>query len=270
MKTTLDKEKIILEVCYECNNQMKQLCEENKSLNISANRDTYLWGLKSLMEDCGVQFDSNFNPLIKASIQNKHKNYYVYFKNVLSFINGYEPSIQRNLNESMDKSSNIQRFRRDLMRVIAALEKQDDFEKYNDNILKLKTSLNQPLSVNGFNVIGNRLVLDDIENFYGNKIKGENLLNIVYNKNQKCLYYVIKEGFVTYDIKTDEFFFTKLNQCNFEKLKTYLGVNNLLKIYQNVSALNLKFEDNLYKDRLAEKLHEQYLKSQETVVYNSF
>lgn len=286
-----DKEQLIIGTIINCNTVIKSF---DKKLFESNNFDLYqsnMLNLYSAIIEKPVTSLLN-ESVLKESLKiltpelqlNQRKNYYAYFQQVQKFLDIYEPNIQQSLNESFDTKNvtnplilNITTFNNELKNIIQKLEKQNDFENYTDNILKIKTSLNQPLNVCGYN-ISNNLALQSELNMFS---VFQELKSIYFNKNNKQLYFVVNSTIapstlIVYDISTDlldtykntnnetfESFDFSMN-C-LEDLKASLGVNVIYEIYKDFKTLKLEFKDNLYKDNLRWQYKQQLEKNNSIV-----
>lgn len=198
----------------------------------------------------------------------KTGNLYSYYNKVSKFLNTFEVPLQ----ESLDSLSNVQQairdFKIDLKTIINKLEKQDSFDNYTDNILKIKILSKQSLTVCGFDIINNLALMSELSVKFG--LSNNNLLALVYNKYDKELLFIgyNTSNVVKYNIKTDElekkefenksFKFNPINYL--QELKQLTGINNLFEIYVSINALSLKYTDNVYQDKANTELLKQFYK----------
>lgn len=264
IKSVQDKEALIIGTVVACNDVLSHFLNENK--NFKKNRfvqlyesklhDIYKYNLKGLFEDFSIELPN--------AIENTRNNYYSYFNKVYSFLNGYELSIQKTLNESLNVSEtnvknpfqiNIETFKTTLKSIINKLEKQDDITNYGQQTISIKTFAKQPLFITGYNICNNIALMKELQEKFG--ITHENLMAIVYDRSNKTLIFipVNSRSVITYsilqdDLKVENNYLSKeLKSDNYlENLKLMKDNNTFIEIYINQNTLNFNFTDNLYND----------------------
>ena len=98
----LDKEQTIISTLLECNNEIRKVNKllNNKSLERKVN--LYHFNFGNLFSELNPLFENDNSISSQFSrITNTRDNYYSYFNKVRQFIDGYEPNIQKSLNESL-------------------------------------------------------------------------------------------------------------------------------------------------------------------------
>lgn len=266
----LDKEQTIIATLIDCNKQIQSLNESvlnNKSLEKKVNLYHYNFGsvYKQLNESISDQSQDDF-----VAIKNHRGNYYSYLKNVKNFIEGYEPEIQKSLNESLSIDEklnpnatqiNIFSFKNDLDKILKILEKQNDFDRLDSEIIKIKSFAKQPIMILGFDVCNNLGLKTELYNKF--KIQESDLIAICYEKSEHQLFFITSNIIVVYSVKNDLFDLYNIVNKNRQiseltlEPKTYLKVlkekiekNTLYELWVNVEKFELKFTDNLYFDNL--------------------
>lgn len=282
-----EKEQLIVGTIISCNKEIKRLLNtiDIKELKeIISKNNTYHFNMKSLLKDINPLFESFDNiPDDMVYVKNERGNYYAYFQKVYDFLDGYEPTVQAILNESLDidatgniiqAKSNILTFKDDLKLIIKQLEDKNDITKLSKEVIKIKTLAKRPIFVYGYDICNNLELQQELFNKF--QLKNSDLIAIAYNISDKQLYFIPKNlmGTVCYDLKSD--IIDYYNKINTDKLtnitvigSTYMNilkeqtqVNNIIEIYKNVSTLGLEFKDNLYFDGLRQS---QKQNSSETV-----
>jgi hypothetical protein len=195
-------------------------------------------------------------------------NVYVKLKKMLRYINSMDATVITGLNESLKPVKkkvpfkyDINGFKMELNDVLDRLKNQDDLKHLPADILKIKTSLQSSLSVFGTDLYN---IVDEIG------ARNPDMFAVVYNKSEHDLIIVSAQGgnvtfFEVYSITDDNFFNLVLSEKykNCQNLFTYISPNvhnylqilkdkighNLIVIYTDYNKLNLKFTDNIYKDR---------------------
>lgn len=266
-KSVQEKEELIVGTIIEANKQLQTFLNESKSfkknkfvkLYESKYADVIDYNMKSLFADVTNTniFNLNENNNFPSAFENKRKNYYSYFNKVYKFLNGYELNIQTSLNESLKTDVNstaidIKTFKNFLKNTIKSLEKQNDYQNYDTDILNIKTFAKQPIFVYGYDICNNIKNLSNEINLNIN-----NLIGIVYSEKDKQIWFVPKnsQSLIIYDIINDElktennFIKSNLDPKKYlEQLKTEKDIYNLFEIYTNQDLFDLKFTDNLYHD----------------------
>ena len=246
----------------------------NKDLRIYENNFKSLMNVINESEIQETSEIKSFNPHISI---NQPNNVYAYITKVISLCESYDKSLIHNLNESFDSSySNHSKDKHDISsyikymnRIKSYLKKQNDFDKFNNQIVSLKVSLHQPLSVYGMNVCSLSNTNNDVD-------------GIIFDKSNKIIIFV-KEGVSPwcYDISTDDYhtladtyseyinnneeseIINKLKPNNFITIiKEYIH-SNMIPLYVNIDKLGLKYSDNLYKDQAQKSAVQDKLKQQE-------
>lgn len=191
-------------------------------------------------------------------------NKYAYLTRVSDILNDFDTSVV-SLNESMNQDIHtsqeydIQKFKRYINKLVKELKSQNDFDRLDPDIIKIKQSLNASLYVKGLDV---NHIHHDLS-----KITQHHIISLVYDKSYDRIIIVFKEGGVSvYDINTDIFgsptnFYNdnnavdirgiNVNKIKLSEICIYLKSkihNNLISIYTDLDELGLKYSDNLYKD----------------------
>lgn len=277
--TTQDKEQIIVGTILYCNSVIQKLNEQyngqHKLRKLFETDTTYynMINLASKITGAGISMlNENVDTFIADNNfvkMNEHQNNYAYFKKVRSFLNGFETSIQQNLNESLviktptirplgggrlesenaqSQISNIDTFKKQLNKYIVELENNNDTDNYTSQVISVKIFLNKPLFVYGFNIANSLMFQQEICNKF-NKNSDE-LLMILFEKSEKYLMFIFKNDIITYSINDDEL--KKMNltfRIDTSNIICCIGDNisrNVLILYHKTS--DLKFTDNLYHD----------------------
>ncbi len=239
-------------------------------------------GLDNLNESINIDYLSySFGSTAPQSV-NIPCNHYAIFRKTLDFIKSNNNSVKFNLNESIkplnvvEKSSNsikkikadINLFESELTKLIDKLEKVNDFDKYDKDILKLKLSLNTPVKLFGFDVTK-----------YRDFIWKDNLFSLVLNLSTKQIYQTLNFGddkilidSQVYDIPTDDIINIavdeiilklneKLTKSNYILYMQQSLGGRFIEIYKDVNKLGFKYTDNLYKDNEQQNVLKQYNQS---------
>lgn len=251
----LNKQKEMTVVLFECVNRIN-LYESQKG---NKRKETALY--ESYIDSLYSQFQTmNESEEIISPIKiNNHNNIYAYLGKVVKFYESADKNIVHNLNESLKTINNKKNkydfdgFIQYVKDYITRLSKDNDFDNLNKKVIKIKASLNRPISVYGFPV---------------NKFEDVNIQEIILDKTYKYIIVVTKDRIFGYDINNDEYtllldfykdkvyeddlVFISQNITN-NKVKLYdLLVNtihrNFMKVYVQPKSLGLKYTDNLYKD----------------------
>ena len=237
--------------------------------NRISNKDTRLFesNFKALYKDVNGLSSLNESRIPFTKDENKPNvvlnnptNVFAYLRKVVDICESYDETFVMNLNESFKVEDSevkdkydIPSYIKYLKRVINTLRKQDDFSKLNNQILSIKTSLNQPLRVYGMNVI--------------NTHPDDSIYGIIYDKSQKKLIFVSEKDITVYNIEDDSYStlvesypdlindadysqaVEKITPHNFSRIiKDYVH-NNMCTLYTDVRKLDLKYTDNMYKDQ---------------------
>ena len=279
--TLQDKEKVIIGTILSCNNEIRNFQKKcNVKLFEDSKLDKYHYKMLNLFSVVtGNLLNENINELISIDNfvkPNNRGNYYAYFQKVNNFLNGFEPEIQKSLNESITTLSSIpltrqtnnfnqngnpkflsiESFKTDLKTYIKKLESNNDFDKnISNDIMKIKIFSNRPIFVYGFDIINNFIFQKEIIDRF--KKNPNTIYSICYDKGAKRLLFVFDEV-IAYDIETDNLDLLKNIDPTYDNIKytdnNYFlvlkeSINKaLVEIYMNTSNQNIKFSDNLYKD----------------------
>lgn len=267
METIQDKEAIIVGTIINCNQVIKKFLNETSKkptkLFESHNNDIYNFTMKKLYSK--IAGDNTYPTYVEFSPRN---NYYAYFKKTQEFLNGYEPSLQNSLNESLVERTekpkiylDIYSFRQELKQLVEYLSKQNDLENYSSYIVNIKTFSKQPMFVNGYNICNNIALMNELQSSFG--ILQQDVIAVCFNKSTKQIYFVTNNTsrLVVYDIETDvlglynDISNPKIPKDNrvspknyLETLKRLTGYNTIIELYFNISSLNITYSDNLYRD----------------------
>lgn len=261
METKQQKELLIIGTLMECEHHL------DNGVHVSGLSKNLR---KMYSRSSGIPFENlneSFEQLSNAVEFPKSKNKYAYYSKVLDFLNGCDAPLM----ESIDIQNTIKSYKAKLRDIIDKLNKQNDFEKYSESIMKIKISIHQPIMVYGYDLITNFSLLQELSVNFG--LNSQNILAVVYDKYSEELLFVgfNSASIVKYSIKTDKLERkdvqgTKIvnfvpNQY-FSELKDLLGINDLHELYVNTSALSIEFTDNIYQD----KANSEYRKNIKTIV----
>ncbi len=268
------KEELIVGTILSCNNEIKKFSKLT-GLKESNKVSLYHFNMIQLFGQINPLFENNFEinniPDSSIYIKNKRDNFYSYFQKVNEFLDGYEPNIQKSLNENLniDESIvenplqiNIDTFKKDLKKIIDELSIKNDLDKIPKEILKIKLLAKKPIFIYGFDICNNIALQKELfENF---KLQITDLLSICFDKTNKQLLFVTTNTntIVCYDLEND--IFDLYNNVNKDskikseqlKSKNYLEIlkelihNNIIEIYINIDKFDLKYVNNLYSDEL--------------------
>lgn len=214
----------------------------------------------------------NFN---QVKINDFRKNKFAYLRKVNEYLNNTE-SLIKPLNESLNsiKSNNeinIDSFKNDLSLIINELEKNNDFNKLDllaPEILKIKLFANKPIMVYGFDIVNNYHLQTELKDNFGFNIL--EIISILFDKTNKRIMFVFNNQIICYDLYSNTFDYLKnilnedTNYLNGLDKTNYLSIigeeinRNIIELFFNKTNLELKFQDNLFKDNsktneLAEK-----------------
>ena len=259
--TRQTSESIIIGTILACNQKLY----ENQNLKRSKKYSKIFTDLYTISNGMQSLNESEIIRTVNAVEFPKTGNLYAYYQKVNTFLDSFEIPLQESLDSLSSVQKSIRNFKLDLKVVIDKLDKQDSFDNYTDNILKVKILSKKPLLVCGYNLINNLALMQELSVKF--KLTNQNLLAIVYNKYDKELLFVgyDSKSIIRYDIKTDELVQKeieqniKFNPTNYLKeLKEITGVNNMFELWVNIQALSLKYCDNLYLDAANTELHRNY------------
>lgn len=251
----LNKQKEMTIVLFECVNRIN-LYESEKG---NQRKETALY--ESYIDSMYSQFQAiNESEEIVSPIKvNNHKNIYAYLNKVVKFYESADKTVVHNLNESLKTINNKKNkydfdgFIQYVKDYISRISNDNDFDKLDKKVIKIKASLNKPISVCGFPV---------------NSFDDNDIQEIIFDKTYKYIIIVTKDRISGYDINNDEYtllldfykdkiydddlVFLSQNITN-NKVKLFdLLVNtihrNFMKVYVQPKSLGLKYTDNLYKD----------------------
>lgn len=257
METKQQKELLIIGTLMECDRNLGNVSGLSKNL------------CKMYSRSSGIPFknlNESSEQLPNAVEFPKSKNRYAYYSKVLDFLNGCDAPLM----ESIDIQNTIKSYKAKLRDIIDKLNKQNDFEKYSESIMKIKISIHQTIMVYGYDLMTNFSLLQDLSVNFG--LNSQNILAVVYDKYSEELLFIgfNSASIVKYSIKTD-----KLERKDFQKktinfapnqyfseLKDLLGINDLHELYVNTSVLSIEFTDNIYQD----KANSEYRKNIKTIV----
>ncbi len=268
-----EKEQLIVGTILPCNNEIKKISQIMPKLNENLTRhNIYNFNMKQLFTEINPLMENvNIIPDNSVYVKNTRGNFFAYFQKVYDFLDGFEPNIQRTLNESflVDQQMvnnpiqlNITTFKEDLKLIINDLAKKDDIVNLSPEILKIKTLANQPIFIYGYDICNNISLKKEL--FEKFKITTDNLLAICFDKSNKQLLFVTNNThtMVVYDLKTDSFdLYSKLEEIPnknltiknyFETLKELIH-NNIVNIYVNINEFKFKMTDNLFFDTLRQQ-----------------
>lgn len=277
------KEQIIVGTIINANNVIRKMHEAHIIGDKNNVTNIYHYNMIQLFESITDNEQiTNINDIIDINIPEKYKinlkreNYYAYFKKVNNFLNGFELNIQQTLNESLsinntdNKNIDIFNFKDEVNKIIKELEATNDFEKYSDEILHIKSFIKSPLYVCGFNLSNNLIIQQELfDRFSINQ-----LMAICYDKSNKRLLFIPNgvnaNQIICYDIINDLLdYYTEIEQKNtvtavklepktyLKTIKNLLSNNNIFELYFNVTVLNVTFTDNIYFDKMRKQMNQQ-------------
>lgn len=276
------KEQLIIGTILSCNDEIKKL---EKLTNLQESKcNLYHFNMRQLLNDV----NSELTPLFESSknvpdefnyVKNSRGNFYAYFQKVDNFLDGYEPNIQKVLNESLMVDEvkvdnpiqvNISTFKKELKSLISELTKKNDIQNLSPEVLKIKTLVKKPIFIYGFDICNNLLIQKELFDKFNFSMA--NAIAVIYDKSNKQLLFIPNTNtfeIICYDISLDLLdYYNVINsdaQINNFKLDvaTYMTTlkenihNNLLSIYINIELRALKFTDNLYQDQSRVKYVEE-------------
>lgn len=271
-----EKEQLIIGTIIDCNSEISKLSGVIKNVSLMEKNNLYHFNMvqlyKSLNESDTTfgDFDTKLN--VPVYTQNLRNNYYAYFQKVHKFLDGFEPNMQRNLNEGLQtysddiSSIDIYSFKEDLKNIIKELESKNELENLSEQIYKIKTFAGRPIFVYGYDICNNVALRKEL--FESFKIDHTNLMSVCFDKSNKQILFIQKNSLniVCYDLKTDTLdYYNKVNTGDttiepikgilfdgpkyLQQLKELIH-NNIVELYINQNILELKFEDNLYFDKI--------------------
>ena len=287
MQSIQNKEQLIVGTIISCNNEIKSFINDfgnisniGKSVkNLMENQkfSMYHFNMMNLYSEITdipfMELNENYDKFVSPNnyIANSRKNYFSYFTKVHEFLTGYEISVQKSLNESLNIEYNnspdslqidIYSFKNDLKKIIEKLILSNDLENLPLNILKIKTFAKMPILIYGYDICNNLSLNIELKEKFG--ILQNDIISICFDKtNKQLLFLTINTSkIICYDLKQDIFDFynvvnknspIKLNinlnpPKHLKTLKELLDNSNIFELYVKLEILNLKFTDNLYKD----------------------
>jgi hypothetical protein len=236
---------------------------------------TKLWESAAGIKHSGTMHNNSI-PTLKVFRNNR----YAYFREVSSLLlehSDNDPEGMKLLNESIvslagDSSYDFEKFREDLLDCIRELESVDDFSKYDTclpEILRIKILARKPLYVLGFDVINSPVLRDELKNSFGIDIM--QAFGTMWDRTNKQLLFPFKGRLVAYDVASNRLgdynevnsekvidpftgeklqcrYIDKLTIQNYRKLICDEVNQNMVQIWFNFDAMDVKFTDNLYGD----------------------
>lgn len=174
-------------------------------------------------------------------------NKYAYLQSVNNYIDNVRQELILPLNENHE----IDVFKTDLIEALKSLQNIDDYTKLDNldsTIMKTKLFSRQPINILGYNIM-NVLERND------KKLFGE-IFSIIYDPENKCLYFVIEGNFAKYDITTNIYTTNNPNQnlkiSNYKQFFKQLYSPNIIEIFKDprktVPKLGDGFTDNIFSD----------------------
>lgn len=298
--TIFDKEQKIIGTVIACNHEITKLINDNsakisyelKNLFENDKNKLYHYNFINLYSNIidipYVNLFENFKTYSDRNnlITNSRNNYYSYFNKVYDFLGGYEPNIQKKLNENFDVGKNnpnnlllnLTTFKNDLKNIILKLSEIDEFENVSKEILRIKTFAKKPIFVYGYDICNNMALNVELQKTFG--ISTNDLLAICFNKSYKQLIFVVSNSnnLIVYDLKTDNFdLYNNVNKENpisisknfdsnnyLEEIKKLTEINNIFEIYLNTNKIDFKFTDNLYNDFKSTMAYNELIKKQQS------
>lgn len=271
-----EKEQLIIGTIIDCNSEISKLSGVIKNVSLMEKNNLYHFNMvqlyKSLNESDTTFGDFDTKLDVPVYTKNLRNNYYAYFQKVHKFLDGFEPNMQRNLNEGLQTDSDdissidIYSFKENLKNIIKELESKNDLENLSEQIYKIKTFAGRPIFVYGYDICNNVALRKEL--FESFKIDHTNLISICFDKSNKQILFIQKNSLniVCYDLKTDILdYYNKVNTGEqisgisfdgpkyLQQLKELIH-NNIVELYINPSMLELKFDDNLYFDKIRSEM----------------
>lgn len=251
----LNKQKEMTVVLFECVNRINLYeTEHGKSHKETALYESYINTLHSEYQT--INESENVISPIKI---NNHNNIYAYLNKVVKFYESADEGVVHNLNESLKTLDNKKNkydfdgFIQYVKKYIETIAKDNDFDKLTKKVIKIKASLNKPITVYGFPI---------------NKFEDAGIQEIIFDKTYNYIIVTTKDRLFGYDVINDDYTllldfykdkiydddlaFLSQNIPNIKVKLFDLLVNtihrNFMKIYVQPKSLGLKYTDNLYKD----------------------
>lgn len=251
----LNKQKEMTVVLFECVNRINLYEKEHgKPRKETALYESYIDTLHA--EYRTINESENIISPIKI---NNHNNIYAYLNKVVKFYESADEGVVHNLNESLKTVDNKKNkydfdgFIQYVKEYIQTIAKENDFERFGKKVIKIKASLNKPITVCGFPI---------------NRFEDSDIQEIIFDKTYNYIIVVTKTRIFGYDINNDDYTlllkfyedkiydddlaFLSQNLTNTKVNLFDLLVNtihrNFMKIYVQPKSLGLKYTDNLYKD----------------------
>jgi hypothetical protein len=279
---TEENESFIIETALACCRSISELkrsgiLQKSMLFETAAKFDMTL--VKLFEAATEVKHTGKFSPKI-PTLQLFRNNRYAYFSEVLSLLREHEEIDSESvklLNESVvtlggESKYDFEQFKRELNDCIKELESVDDFKRLDSvspEIRKIKILARKPMYVYGFDVINSPLLRRELKDSMG--IDLSNAFAILWDRTNKQLLFPFKSRLIAYDVARNRLGdFNELNAENVVdsftgdvlnipsvlkiSLKNYMDIigtennRNLVQIWVNVDALELKFSDNLYMD----------------------
>ena len=288
----LEKEQFVVETILSCSSILYTVKQKhNLTSKLFETSSPFNNNLEMLFESItGYDYSlykNNSNITKNPNILNPkdfRNNNYAYLQAVNNSLDSYDKTIITNLNESINNLGfDINAFKLDIQDTITQLEKINDFENYDKlpiEIRKIKIWARKPIYIFGFDIINNQALRNELANRYKIDISTA-LISILFDKSNKQILFIFTGNIIVYDIKTNQLDYynqigrnilmdeydenSYLNIPNIEKINkdNYMGIiteavnNNMLKIYENIDLLDMKFTDNLYQDGARSKYLEK-------------
>lgn len=253
----LEKQKELMVVLFECVNKIKNYESINNGI---PNKETRLY--ESYIDAVYTEYQSlNESQIVSPINVNNHNNLYAYLKKVVGYYKEADSRVVKNLNESLKTVDNQKNkydfdgFMEYVKQYVRALQNNNDFNRFGKKIIKIKSTLNQPIFVCGFPV--NRFEVNNIKEIILDKT--HNFVIIDCNDRLRLLGYSVNDDEYNYitefyrdkicaeDLK---FLESNLNNTKVQLIELLMEAihRNFTKVYVSVRDLGLKFTDNLYKD----------------------
>jgi hypothetical protein len=214
------------------------------------------------------------------TLKNFRNNRYAYFKEVYGLLNEHAETNQESmklLNESIvtlggDNKYDFEEFKIELQDCIKELESVDDFKKLDTcmpEVQRIKILARKPMYVYGFDVINSPVLRSELKETIG--VNMEDAYAILWDRTNKQLLFPFKSRLIAYDIVRNRL--GDFNELNADvivdpftgetlkvpsvmrmDLKNYMDIigtennRNIVTIWTNIPALDIKFTDNLFGD----------------------
>lgn len=229
-----DKERIILGTLISAN----KIIIDSKQIFESVQQSAY-----SKLNNYQTLFESVSPEITEYPNAVKYNgNLYAYCQKVKTFIDSF---VDKSLYESFEyMHGNL--FKEQLNAVINFLEKQDQTYTYSNQVLKIKTTLGQPLFVCGYNLTS----IDNlISNIFDGNHRRQDFIAVCYERVGKQIYLISKNNVYIYDIKTEDV--KQLNKSvKPENWRAEFLTPSMVCIWENTNLVGLKYTDNLYHDKI--------------------